>query len=111
MNLRTKLLGLGLLLWLLLAASIWLIGVPEPIAEAPVNVPLGPRQGLRLWLVGRPQSGYGLVKSSFYHTGSGTRSLWLGVWYQDRIGGTTTRLLALSVPVWLLLLMPCSMAM
>ena len=88
-------LGAGLVLWLGSGHGVDLPG------DGRLEVPLLPRQALRIWVRLVPEVGYSTVHSTVYHAPRALeRALWIGVWYHTAGWRTTTRLGALRLPIW-----------
>ena len=86
-------LGAGLVLWLGSGHGVDLPG------DGRLEVPLLPRQALRIWVRLVPEMGYSTVDSTVYHASWALeRALWIGVWYHN--AGWSTRLGALRLPIW-----------
>jgi hypothetical protein len=72
-------------------------------SDGRLEVPLLPTQALRLWVHLIPEAGYSTVHSTVDHRPRVMeRALWIGAWYHDGAGSTTTRLAAMQLPVWAL---------
>lgn len=97
-----RLLGIGLLVWVMGTGIVAWGGWQDDNGVAwPLRMTVMPGRSLLIWTIVAPHGGYSMVNSSFYHFPRRTISIpWVGIFLEDHITGTTTRLFSTMLPTW-----------